>query len=219
MASKCGEEEEESRVDKLCSKSRKCSKSNYHSGRCDSKRAVVSPFWNRSPIQVGNAIKREARDAAEAITNDCDRKKIRVEEREASVNARESELVEKERKIHEVEERANATRLESDAVNLTVWTIGYAIPYHAELLYRQQKVGYGIISLQAKESKHSGVKQDLNLTNRSRSTSNVGKWWQLMRTNYVRAFYLPEHQPVPSTYISHFESRLPPHCKDTLNFC
>ncbi|PFX26930.1 hypothetical protein AWC38_SpisGene8401 [Stylophora pistillata] len=114
MASKCGEEEEESRVDKLCSKSRKCSKSNYHSGRCDSKRAVVSPFWNRSPIQVGNAIKREARDAAEAITNDCDRKKIRVEEREASVNARESELVEKERKIHEVEERANATRLESE---------------------------------------------------------------------------------------------------------
>lgn len=106
-----------------------------------------------------------------------------------------------------------------DAVNLTVWTIGYAIPYHAELLYRQYKVGYGIISLQAKESKHSGVKQDLNLTNRSRSTSNVGKWWQLMRTNYVRAFYLPEHQPVPSTYISHFESRLPPHCKDTLNFC
>ncbi|XP_022806312.1 uncharacterized protein LOC111343412 [Stylophora pistillata] len=116
MASKCGEEEEESRVDKLCSKSRKCSKSNYHSGRCDSKRAVVNPFWNRSPIQVGNAIKREARDAAEAITNDCDRKKIRVEEREASVHARESELIEKERKIHEVEERANATRLESEEV-------------------------------------------------------------------------------------------------------
>lgn len=73
----------------------------------------MNPFWNRSPIQVGNAIKREARDAAEAITNDCDRKKIRVEEREASVHARESELIEKERKIHEVEERANATRLES----------------------------------------------------------------------------------------------------------
>ncbi|XP_078372353.1 uncharacterized protein LOC144656016 [Oculina patagonica] len=106
-----------------------------------------------------------------------------------------------------------------EAVNLTVWTVGYAIPYHAELLYRQYKVGFGIISLQAKESKHSGVKQDLNLTNRSRSTSTVGKWWQLMRTNYVRAFYLAEHQPAPSAYVSHFESRLPPHCKNSLQFC
>ena len=106
-----------------------------------------------------------------------------------------------------------------DNVNLTVWTVGYAIPYHAELLFTKYKVGSGIISLQAKESKHSGVKQDLNLTNRSRSTSIVGKWWQLMRTNYVRAFYLPKHQPAPSAYVSHYESRLPPHCKDSLKYC
>lgn len=104
-------------------------------------------------------------------------------------------------------------------VNLTVQTIGYAIPYHAELLYKKYKVGFGIISLQAKESKHSGVKQDLNLTNTSRSTTTVGKWWQLMCTNYVQAFYLPEHQPAPSSYLSHYESRLPPHCKDVLKYC
>ena len=106
-----------------------------------------------------------------------------------------------------------------DDVNLTAWTVGYAIPYHAELLYNRYKLGYGIISLQAKESKHSGVKQDLSLTSRSRSKSNVGKWWQLMRTNYVRAFYLPEHQPAPSAYVSHYESRLPPHCKESLKYC
>lgn len=105
-----------------------------------------------------------------------------------------------------------------DDVNLTARTVGYAIPYHAELLFNKYKVGSGIISLQAKESKHSGVKQDLNLTNRPRSTSTVGKWWQLMRTNYIRAFNLPEHQPAPSAYLSHYESRLPPHCKDTLQY-
>ena len=92
---------------------------------------------------------------------------------------------------------------------MTVWTVGYAIPYHANLLYKQYKVGCGIISLQAKKSKHSGVKQDLSLTNRSRSTTTVGKWWQLMHTNYVWAFYLPEHQPAPSAYVSHYDSRLP----------
>lgn len=31
-----------------------------------------------------------------------------------------------------------------------------------------------------------------------------------MRANYVRSFYLPEHQPMPSSYISYFQSRLQP---------
>lgn len=51
------------------------------------------------------------------------------------------------------------------SVNVTTWTVGYAIPYHANLLFQFYKVGYGIASLQAKEAKHSGVKDDLTLTN------------------------------------------------------
>ena len=34
-----------------------------------------------------------------------------------------------------------------------------------------------------------------------------------MRANYVRSFYLPEHQPSPPTYTSHFKSRTPSHCE------
>ena len=96
------------------------------------------------------------------------------------------------------------------SVNVTVWTVAYAIPCHASLLYEKYSIGFGILSLQAKESKHSGIKHDLLLTNRSRSTSTLGKWWQVMRENYVRAFYLPEHHPMLSMYISHYESRMPP---------
>ena len=95
------------------------------------------------------------------------------------------------------------------SVNITVWTVAYAIPYHASLLFENYNIGFGILSLQAKESKHSGIKHDLLLTNRSRSTGSLGKWWQVMRANYVRAFYLPEHHPMPSMYISHYESRIP----------
>ena len=36
------------------------------------------------------------------------------------------------------------------AVNITVWTVAYAIPYHAQLFYDKYKVGYGSLSLQAK---------------------------------------------------------------------
>ena len=105
------------------------------------------------------------------------------------------------------------------SINVTTWTVGYAIPYHAQLLFEQYKVGYGIVSLQAKEAKHSGIKEDLTLTNRSTTvSSHAGKWWQVMRSNYVRSFYLPEHQPMPSFYTSHYQSRSPPHCSQS-DFC
>ena len=77
----------------------------------------------------------------------------------------------------------------------------------------------GIVSLQAKEAKHSGVKEDLTLTNRSNVSTATGKWWQVMRSNYVRSFYLAEHQPMPSSYTSHYQSRQsPPHCYQS-NVC
>ena len=98
-------------------------------------------------------------------------------------------------------------------INVTVWTMGYAIPYHSKLLYDSYKVGFGIISLQAKESKHSGLKEELALTNRSNKNTATGKWWQVMRSNYIRTFYLPEHQPSPPSYVSHYKSRVPPHCE------
>ncbi|XP_068690926.1 uncharacterized protein [Montipora foliosa] len=100
-------------------------------------------------------------------------------------------------------------------VNITSWTVAYAIPYHAFKLYEKYKVGYGIISQQGKEAKHCGVKNDLALSNRSMSQDTSGKWWQVTRANYVRSFYLPEHQPMPNTYKSHFQSRVPPHCQST----
>ena len=53
-----------------------------------------------------------------------------------------------------------------NSITVTTWTVGYAIPCHASLLFKQYKFGYGIVSLQAKEAKHSGVKEDLTLTNR-----------------------------------------------------
>ena len=70
--------------------------------------------------------------------------------------------------------------LEMD-VNVTVWSVEYAIPYHAADLYENYKVGYGIISLQAKEAKYSGIKNDLDLTNRSHAASDKGKWQKVMR--------------------------------------
>ncbi len=88
-----------------------------------------------------------------------------------------------------------------ESINVTVWTVAYAIPYHALRLYDQYGIGFGMLSLQAMESKHAGLKAELSLTNRSRKCDNNGKWWQIMRANCVRSFYLPEHQPSPSSSV------------------
>ena len=91
----------------------------------------------------------------------------------------------------------------------TVWTLGYAVPYHAEKLYEKYKVGYGILSMQGKESFHSLIKQQLKSeTNRSNADDMKGKWSQIMRASYVRNFYLPYHFPLASSYHSHYQSRL-----------
>ena len=92
----------------------------------------------------------------------------------------------------------------------TVWTLSYALPFHSKYLYDNYKVGYGILSMQGKESKHSAIKQELKIgTNRSNSFDHTSKWNQVMRSSYVRNFYLPYHFPMPSLYHSHYRSRVP----------
>ena len=48
-------------------------------------------------------------------------------------------------------------------------------------MFKQYKVSYSIVSLKAKEAKHSGVKDDLTLTNQSTVSSPDGKWLQVMQ--------------------------------------
>ena len=43
----------------------------------------------------------------------------------------------------------------SEDCNSTVWTLGYVVPYHAKKLYQSHSIGYGILSMQGEEAKHS----------------------------------------------------------------
>lgn len=36
----------------------------------------------------------------------------------------------------------NLTSVFPPGVNVTTWTVGYAIPYHADFLFKQYKVGW-----------------------------------------------------------------------------
>lgn len=72
--------------------------------------------------------------------------------------------------------------------------------------------------MQAKEAKYA-KKDLLYLTNRSLKIDEKGKWWQLMRGNYVRSFYLPEHHLTPCVGTHHYKSRIPPHIIENSIFC
>ena len=94
--------------------------------------------------------------------------------------------------------------------NSTVWTVSYVVAFYAEKLWKEYNMGYGILSIQGKESKHSAIKQELKTcSNRSCSQDNKGKWHQLLRGSFVRNFYLPYHFPMEN-YVSRSDSRNPP---------
>ena len=98
----------------------------------------------------------------------------------------------------------------AESCQSTVWTLGYIVPHFAEVLFNDYGKGYGIISMQGKEAKHSALKQELkSSTNRSTSEDDTNKWHQIMRSSYVHTFYLPYHFPITSGYHSHYQSRVP----------
>ena len=44
-------------------------------------------------------------------------------------------------------------------VSRTVWTIGYAIPYHGQILYEKYGLGLGLNSMQRREANHVKLSQ------------------------------------------------------------
>ena len=105
-----------------------------------------------------------------------------------------------------------------ESLTNSVWTVAHAIPYFAQVLYDKYKIGYGILSMQGKESNNAGIKESLAHSNRSCEEGGHNKWRQVFVSDYVRNFYIPEFEPQPDRYISHFVSRIPDFCGFE-NFC
>lgn len=77
--------------EKLCFKSRKCSKRNKHSGKCDTQRKFYT-FWETSPFQIRNTLKRGLRYNDKQLRDDYKRKTARfvdLEDHEERVQEKE----------------------------------------------------------------------------------------------------------------------------------
>ena len=76
----------------------------------------------------------------------------------------------------------NANTLLLEGANPTIWTIGYAIPYHAEQLFEDSGYGLGLNSMQEREAKH------IKLASYFQNTCNVRKnerWWVVFHHEFV----------------------------------
>lgn len=108
-----------------------------------------------------------------------------------------------------------ANRLLLDGVNPTVWTLGYAIPYHTNLLLEELGFGLGLNSMQGREAKH------VKLAKYVENTCNVKKsmrWWIVFRHEFVCLLWLREMDPYSVIYRQEkkkgSESYIPKRVKD-----
>ena len=90
-----------------------------------------------------------------------------------------------------------AHRLLLNGVNPTVWTLGYAIPYHTKQLVEKLGFGLGLNSMQGREAKH------VKLAKYAENTCNVRKsmrWWIVFRHEFVCLLWLREMDPFSVSY-------------------
>ena len=60
-----------------------------------------------------------------------------------------------------------------DGVNPTVWTIGYAIPYHNDHFFKESRYGLGFNSMQGREAKHIKLEKYQDCSQKSAVVDSV----------------------------------------------
>ena len=91
----------------------------------------------------------------------------------------------------------STNRLLLGGVSPSVWTLGYAIPYHTNQLFNKLGFGLGLNSMQGWEAKH------IKLAKYIENTYNVKKsmrWWIVFRHEFVCLIWLREMDPNSVSY-------------------
>lgn len=88
----------------------------------------------------------------------------------------------------------NTCSLLLKSVSPTVWTVGYAIPYHNKALFREFGFGLGINTMQGREAKH------VTLSSFARHATLTTRWRLVMRHEYISSIWLRKTDPFHFRY-------------------
>ena len=96
---------------------------------------------------------------------------------------------------------ANVPLLKS--VTPTLWTVGYAIPRHLQILFDQYGMGLGLNSMQGREAKH------VRLSQLAKHSTKSTRWSMDLRHDYMCNVWIRKHEPARSLYTAHKQNYIP----------
>ncbi len=103
----------------------------------------------------------------------------------------------------------NAAALFLSRITVSVWTVGYIVPVHANKMFEKFKTGLGINTMQGRGAKHQWLGE---------YTTHQNKWQQIFRHEYVTLVWLREQNPYIDTYSKTKFKYVPLRC-NTDDFC
>jgi len=114
------------------------------------------------------------------------------------------------------------------SVSPTTWTIGKAVPYYNNELYKELGFGLGLNSMQGREAKHTRLACYTQNTTRGKHL----RWWQVFKHEFMETIWLRLKQPEEIRYrrgciidneapqpVKQKEQYIPPWCDTATNCC
>ena len=94
-------------------------------------------------------------------------------------------------------------------VNLSVWSMGHAVPFHTKQLFEDLGVGLGINSMQGRESKHQQIASfaEFSLVK--------NRWEKVFRHEYMSLIWLRKQNPHLDSYRKCKDKYCPQRCLDS----
>ena len=106
----------------------------------------------------------------------------------------------------------NAVSTMLQTVSPTVWTIGYAVPYHTRILFNKYKLGLGVNSMQGREAKHVRLQQY------AKHASLASRWEVVLKHDFVSNIWLRRADPHHFGYTKCTDQYIPA-CISSDSFC
>lgn len=88
----------------------------------------------------------------------------------------------------------NANVLLLRSVTPTIWTVGYAIPRHLQILFDRYGMGLGLNSMQGREAKH------VRLSQFAKHSTKSTRWSMVLRHDYISNVWIRKHEPSRLSY-------------------
>jgi hypothetical protein len=79
----------------------------------------------------------------------------------------------------------------------TIWTIGYAVLRHTQILFDKYGLGLGLNSMQGREAKH------VRLAQYARHSNEFKRWFMVLRHDFMANVWVSSNDPLHTKYTKH----------------